>query len=123
MSQQATAEYGFQLVTPYEYELKLQYRADNAMLKHVFKPAVKKLRKKGIDTDGDVDKIDRFEIDERFHPLLRTNVRRHVRQVEKEVGRDGIKVLSDRVVKAVFTRSGSAWLIDVVMRGDYSDER
>lgn len=70
-----------------------------------------------------LDDVSRFDIPSEYLRLIDVAVSSWKKQVFEDVRRDGIHVLTDRVVGCGFVRDGKVWVVRVVLVGDFADKR
>lgn len=118
-------DYEFKAVNDNDYELTLSMMAKNKHLNKIFNMAKQKLMKdKGVDFDGDIEKVSKFKIDKQYLNVIKTIIRRKVRWIEKRLKQGKIEVLTSDVDKCYFERNEERdWCVYIHIKGNYVDKR
>lgn len=116
-------DYEFDLINPATFKIEFKMYSDKKLFNYVFNQSKEKLMKEHklhIDKQTEPDKID---IPERFFNLLKTILKKRIKQVSKEIKKDKIEILSILVKSAIFVKEKEKWLIKITLEGDYADKR
>lgn len=119
-------DYSFVVTSPTRYELVLTAVARNRLFTFLFNKARGKLSSKGVTVpaDSDPERVDQIEIIPQYLKLVGTFIHKQVKEIERAVEKDKIKVVSRRVVRARFIRAASRdWNLEITINGDCADER
>lgn len=114
-----------------DYELIITLYTDNKILLYVFNKSKTKLKRKGANIEAnsqDIDKIKNFEVDARYHKLIKTTIIKQYNQLAAVFKRDGIELLNYEINKVRFERQEEGknkgkWAIIITCAGQYSDKR
>lgn len=123
MGKNNLVDYHFKQLNDSDYELIFSYTINNQIFQTIFAKSKKVLaRKKKIKVDGDLSSIDNFAVPLEFHWQLKQAVKRHVKQVTKEVGKDGIKIVNYDVSKGIYRQLPKLkkWLVDIHITGQFA---
>ena len=118
--------YKFKCANLSDYKLILTLHVNNRLLMIVFNSAKKKLKKvKGMNVRGNPNLLVKFTVDEpRYFPLIKTAISKPLNNVAKEISKDGIVILNDRVIGCEFHRNKlNDWDVNVIIEGQYADKR
>lgn len=121
-----TFDYDFKETFPTQFEFVLSAPVKNRMMSMIFQKTRAGVEKTtGKDVSGaSPELLERFEIDHRFLNLLGTSLHKPIKDVVRQVGEDGIKVLTNRIEQAWFERQPDRdWLVKIKVVGDFADER
>jgi len=116
-------DYEFDLINPKDYRLKFEMYSDKKLFNYIFNKSKDKLMKEHklhIDKNAEPNKI---EVPDRFYNLLKTILKKKIKQVSKKVKKDKIELLTILVDSAIFTKQETKWLITIIIKGDYIDKR
>lgn len=115
-------KYVFECVDLDSFELHFLIEADSKLFRWIFEKSRRRLEKKGVSVPN-IDNVARsFKLEGRYLGLVRNYVARWVREVERDVAKDGVKLLKGwRVEECEFTPGmGECWDIDVLVVGRYA---
>lgn len=116
-------DYYFKAVNPTDYELTLTMLAKSSMLNLIFAKSKKQLEKKGVKFHGDPKNIEEFDIPPEYLGLARTALRKNLRNVEKQLKKDKIEIITINGAGGKFKRVGNDWEINIMYVGQYADKR
>lgn len=121
----SSGKYKFRCLSPFEYELVFNMSVEGRVFDLIFSKAKAKLaRTKNLSVKGKPDDLKEIPIPGNYLKLIGTFLRKNVKNVRKEVKRDGIELLSDMVVGGRFIKKDVRdWDIIVVVKGEYADKR
>lgn len=114
--------YNFETETDSDYKLEFKLTTKAALLLKIFNISIKALIAQGKEElkNADITKITKFDVMPKFYNLIRTALKKQIRQVENEVSKDGIDVLNGSVNKCTFEKKGDNWEIYVKIVGQYA---
>lgn len=118
--------YDFETLNPVDFKLILTSTVQNRLIKHIFFMTKKKIKKKtGIEVSGDLEVLEEFDVDPRFHKLLKTNIKKILKNIYDLFKKDSLVITYDYIQKASFIRDKKKpdiWLINIEVRGQYAKE-
>lgn len=117
-------DYNFKTISPSDFELSFIFTAKSRVLKSVFdevkKVLVRKDNKFNKLYSSNSDLIQKFEIPEQLNNKVHTSILKQIKDIEKEVFKDGIKVLRTQVDKCYFINDGEKTEIHIKIGGMYA---
>lgn len=124
-------DYKFSLISKDEYHYTLFVVAKDGLIKNQFIKATAKLKrigttdKKANNTDYDNLKGGRYMVPKNLYKLAQLNARGLMEDVKKQVGADGIKLVTEEIKDMYFFNDGETdkWTLEVNVKGLYHDER
>lgn len=119
-------DYRFRVTGISDYEMTFLIPIRSKIFKKVYIKSLERLKKKlDKEIEGDIDLIKEFDIDEKFFNLVKTSIRSQIKQVKREVKKDKIIVLNEKVTKAKYIRNqdNDDWICKIVIGGQYADKR
>lgn len=127
-------KYKFRLLNPTQYECEFTFEIPRKIFNSMFEAAKRKLKShiEGGKLDASsIDDIEEFEILPRFYHFVGISLKLQMREVRKEVEKDGVVVLTEKVIHGKFTRkkgvgeeeSSKKWVVTVVMAGVASQNK
>lgn len=118
-------DYKFECLNLSDYSFTMTLKAEDKILMNIFqKGRVAALRKKGIDVKGGNPAVlDGFVIEPIYYNYLTVTCKRLIAAVGKEVGQDGVALLSQKVTFGKFVRRKDRdWDIVLKVEGMYSKQ-
>jgi hypothetical protein len=116
--------YHFKTLNPSDFELIIIFTAKSKVLKSVFNQVKKVLVRKDTKFTklhtSNSDVLQRFEIPEQFNGRILTAILKQVKEIEKEVKKDGIKILRYQVDKCFFENKDDTTTINIKLGGIYT---
>lgn len=113
-------DYDFRAVNPVSYELELCFVSRGRMFDMILKASLRRLRRRGVVvSEGKVKEVSRIDIPGQYLNFVGMAAKGLAGQVFLEVGKDGVKVLSDKVRDCFFVHVGKNWVVHVVYVGEY----
>lgn len=121
-------DFDFNAINHTDYELALTIPdIRNTMMLRLFALSKQRLkRKNGYVIDKHPDDIEEFHVPPIYLKLLTTGIGRHLKNIDDEIGKDGIKVFTRQVVSAKFQRGKDDkkdWVVTIKITGTYIDKR
>ena len=117
-------DYDFKLTTPTEYELGFIMFCTQKLFNHILQKSKEALDKKhGVIVPLGDPNLNKVEIPDRFYNLIKTILKKKIKQVSKAIKKDKIELLSVMVSHAVFNKIKDDWKIKITITGDYIDKR
>lgn len=115
-------KWDFAAETAADYRLVFNMTADSKLFKQIYSKSRTKLLRKGVNA-GSPDTIEKFDIPKQYLNLITTAIKKHIKQVAKEVKEDKIEVLSGRTESAYFKRNNAGdWDINIQVVGQYANK-
>lgn len=116
-------DYKIDCYTPKDYFLILTFKADYSLLKKIW--SFRKnwiLRQKGIDVrKNKLEDIKEFEVPPNYHNFLKTATQSAFNHTSKIFKKDGIVLLSNQVVRAIYKLTEKKdWIITIRYEGIYT---
>lgn len=115
------ADYDFETITPFDYSCVIKLTAGGRMMSRMFVMAKNTARRKHrLRSDQSPDHIIEFEIPKRFYNALGIAVKGIMKNVEKEVLEDNIRVVTSNVSAAVYKKNSDGnWDVFVTVSGGF----
>jgi hypothetical protein len=121
------APYEFELINPTDFKIKISYEVSGIIFNQLFQDAITKLRKGGVAEGAEEantnDLPSNFKVDKRYLFLVENGTKSNIKKIWQDVGKDGIKISSCKVVDAEFERKDDKFHINCFFEGVYHDER
>ena len=124
--QTKNVDFSIECTTPTEYELKLVYHADSALINTIWNKSKKAiLRKKGLDIRAhSPEEIKEFDIPHHYYKFMKVTVRNEWLKVSQDTAQDKIILLSYEVIGGNFKLNDlKGWDCTVKIKGVYSNEQ
>lgn len=119
-----TIDWDFKALNPTDYEARIDMYSDNRFLLLIFNKSKKKLAKKNINVSEQIDKIQKFPIDNRYLNMVKTILRPVIKNIQSSCREDKIELLSSYVDEGYFERDKKKnWKIVIIVKGQYADKR
>lgn len=119
-----TLDWEFKALNAIDYKIDLSFNVENKMLWYIFQKSRTRIaRTKNINISGDVENIQRFDIDKRYHNLLTNIISPIIKKIKKETQEDKIEVLSYYVKYGFFKKKLDIWNVYIEVQGQYVDKR
>lgn len=113
-------DWEFKALNPVDYEANIVLIAKNKLFKTIFNNTKKLIRlKTGEKVNGEIEKIEEFDIPLKFHKLLLNITKNQLATIQKEISADRVKMISNNVYRAFFKNMGDHWVITIIYRGEY----
>jgi hypothetical protein len=121
IEKQQTWDYSFRCNDYTDYTMKLTFKADNKLFDYLLKESSRKLKRKhNLNVNGNLDIIDRFELEDRYKPLINNFIKKPLNITEKkELNPDGMYLVSNKVDKTIYIKNNDTWTIEVYIKGQY----
>lgn len=124
--QKEPIKYKIICTTPTDYELNLEIPAKDRLLLRIFSKSKRLLSIKGINVkDNKPEAINEFPIIPSYYKILKTILKRQIKEISKDFAKDGIELLNFEVIKARFKRNPNTkdWIVYITVSGVYADKR
>lgn len=120
-----TIDYNFKCIDLSDYEIILKMKSKGSVFDKIFNKSREKLVRMGKKQFSKINykNIEEFEIPENYYNLLTTIIKKTLKQIKKEVAKDKIIVMNERVTKANFKKNNNSWNIKLKVSGQYVDKR
>jgi hypothetical protein len=117
-------DYLFNQTSSYEYNLELTFSVKNKIIGFVFNQSKQKLQRKGHDIKGNPEQLENFDVcqfdmDSRFKTLIQASLGKQIRQIEKAVLEEGIKVITSSMKHCYFKKITPEWFIKICLEGEF----
>ena len=116
-------DYSIDCIDSANYELTLNFKADNKLFEYMYEKSVTKLKKKHNIDGGSMPEVDEFDIPENFYHLIKVAIKKPYRAVCKIFKEDKIELLTHKIEKTSFKKNGDEWRIHIFITGMYADKR
>lgn len=120
-------DYDFECMNIDDYILKLQVKVDSRLLKMILEKSIEKIkRSKGINVSGDIDSLDRVDVDKHYWKLIKTGISGTLKKVESQLKdqEHDIKLLNHAVFKMFFVKvNEKSWMVNIEIIGQYVDKK
>lgn len=114
-------DYDFECLNLSNYRLKIIFLAKDSLFLKVLEVAKTKFK---VLNKDDLYKLEEFEADPRYNNYIRTSISKQIKNIFKEIEKDKIVVLNNRVEKCLFTKQkNNDWNITIFLTGMYIDKR
>jgi hypothetical protein len=115
-------DYHFKTLNPSDYEINFIFTAKSKVLKSVFNQVKTKLKGKQFSKlhSSNPEALERFDIPEQFNGRVQTAIIKQIKQIEKEVNKDGVKILRYKVTKCYFENNEDITTINIIVGGIYA---
>lgn len=116
-------DYHFKVINLSDYELDFIFTAKSRVLKSVFNQVKKTLVRKDTKFTKlyctDSETVAKFKVPKQFNGRVHTAILRPIRQIEKEVRKDGIEILKSKVDECLFINDKEITKIHIKVGGIY----
>lgn len=124
------SEWFFNALNPVDYEVEILLPGiENRMMKLVFNTVVKSIKKQTLKDKPDLqafdfDNIKKFDIPpehmDKYKRLLLTSIQRQLLDVKRDIGFDGVSMITQNVKKCTFEKTSSDyWNVRIIVEGQY----
>lgn len=117
-------DYHIHCINPTDFELKLNMPVTGRIVKIIFNKVRSKLfRSHNINIPGNPDTIESVIIPPQYYKILKLNIHSIVGKTAREYKADGIELLSYDISSARFYKIGEGWVMEIILKGLYTDKR
>lgn len=118
-----TIAYEFEALNPIDYRIEIKQPIESRMLNFLFQQSRIALRKRGIILNKTPEDINEFDLPDKFLNLLRTLISKTLKDIERQVKRDNIELITLVITRSYFIKQNNDWLNTIVVNGTYADKR
>lgn len=118
-------DYVIEPITDTEYSLNIILYTQSRLFKFIFDKAKKKLMRKGINPQGNPDKIKAFDIPENYLKMVKFHIRPNWNIVAEALKEEGTFLQDYEIISARFVKDKEypLWQIHIKLNGSYIDAR
>jgi hypothetical protein len=121
--------YNFKVLNPTDFKVVLVTKVKGKMFDTIFSSVIESLKQKNESLKNlkmtNENMPSSFVAERRYHNLIMTSFKKSLNQIEKDVGKDGIHIVTIQTLECKFDKDlkTQVWTINATFGGLYNDKR